>query len=742
MLANVSQQELAAQLKRYRLSVDEYERMGRLLGRPPVGVEWALFSALWSEHCSYKSSKIHLRKLAATLNEKSSSVGENAGVLDLGRGEKIAFKMESHNHPSFIEPFQGAATGVGGILRDVFTMGARPIANANYLCFGNYPPDQLPDYPSDNCFGNSASSVAETQLMKKLITGVVAGISHYGNCVGVPTVTGQTNYHPSYNKNILVNALALGYFSSQDKVASSQAKGVGNWVVYIGAKTGKDGVHGAAMASESFSADSDSKKPNVQIGDPYYEKLLIEATLEVIQKDLVVAIQDMGAAGLISSSFEMAAKGGVGMEMDLSAVPLRDSTMLAEEILLSESQERMLLVCQPSQYSEIAAIMHRWGLEVAKVGVITDSKKIKLIFKNEVLTEIDPLLLVDEAPVYERAYDVEKLKKLKATLTSELNLPSIVRTEQQVKAETSMQFPASWIYEQFDQRVGLNTIHDASYDVAVLRLPESGRTLGLVLGCRTRLMQENSWIGAMDAILYPYLQLAIKGFQGVGVTDCLNFGNPEKAEVMTDFVSSVEAMVLAAKELNTPIISGNVSFYNETLGQNILPTPATGMVGLQDVDSTRMIPAEDFLRSMNSNSHMDVCSGDELYLLSLPILHWGVESVQKVKIFARDLRSLAIRPEVLVTQMVSLQGLESSIKNLESAPDLATEVAPELQVKAKTKFKIKVVTSFQKLNANIFYQVLMVIKKGSSAKLLPSLASANSDITTELIGTVTEVPYE
>jgi phosphoribosylformylglycinamidine (FGAM) synthase-like enzyme len=303
-----------------------------------------------------------------------------------------------------------------------------------------------------------------------------------------------------------------------------------------------------------------------------------------------------------------------------------------------------------------------------------------------------------------------------------------------------MQFPTAWIYEQFDQRVGLNTIHDASYDVAVLRLPESGRTLGLVLGCRTRLMQENSWIGAMDAILYPYLQLAIKGFQGVGVTDCLNFGNPEKTEVMTDFVSSVEAMVLAAKELNTPIISGNVSFYNETLGQNILPTPATGMVGLQDVDSTRMIPPEDFLRSVNSNT--DVSSGDELYLLSLPILHWGVESVQKVKKFARDLRSLAIQPEVLVTQMVSLQGLEASIKNLESAPDLATEVAPELQGKAKTKFKIKIVTPVQKLNANIFYQVLVVIKKGSSTKLLPTLASEDSDFTTELIGTVAEVPYE
>lgn len=331
--------DLKATLKRYRLSEDEYKRINGLLGRPPEGVEWALFSALWSEHCSYKSSRIHLKKFAFKSPRVLQSFGENAGVIDLGQGEKVAFKMESHNHPSFIEPYQGAATGVGGILRDIFTMGARPIALANYLCFGE------PKAPR----------------MAQLVGGVVSGISGYGNCVGVPTVTGQTEFHKSYNNNILVNAMAVGLFEPEDPVVTSAPKGVGNWVVYVGAKTGRDGVHGASMASESFAENSASKRPTVQIGDPFYEKLLIESCLEVMKKNLVVAIQDMGAAGLTSSSFEMAAKGGVGLRMHLDQVPLRDSSVGPEEILLSESQERMLLICEPGKYEELQKVFHRWG---------------------------------------------------------------------------------------------------------------------------------------------------------------------------------------------------------------------------------------------------------------------------------------------------------------------------------------------------------------------------------------------
>jgi len=341
--------EHAAKLKTYRLNESEYELIARLLGRPPRGVEWALFSALWSEHCSYKSSKVHLKKLFNKSSRVLESFGENAGVVDLGEGERVAFKIESHNHPSFIEPYQGAATGVGGILRDIFTMGARPIALADYLCFGE------PSAPR----------------MSPLVDGVVRGIGGYGNCVGVPTITGQTEFHESYSGNILVNAMAVGLFRPGEKIFLSKAKGPGNWVVYVGAKTGRDGVHGASMASESFEADSAAKRPTVQIGDPFYEKLLIESCLEVMKEDLVVAIQDMGAAGLTSSSFEMASKGGVGLSIHLDRVPLRDASMTPEDILLSESQERMLLVCEPRKFERIAAIFHRWGLDAVTIGEVT-----------------------------------------------------------------------------------------------------------------------------------------------------------------------------------------------------------------------------------------------------------------------------------------------------------------------------------------------------------------------------------
>jgi len=550
--------QLEQKLKTYRLSSQEYEMMKTLLQRDPKEVEWPLFSALWSEHCSYKSSKVHLRKFSYRNESTPDMDGENAGVVDLGFGERIAFKMESHNHPSFIEPVQGAATGVGGILRDIFTMGARPIMSANYLCFGEPTAERMP------------------YLMK----GVVKGISSYGNCVGVPTVTGQTNFHHRYNKNILVNALNVGYFAPGQKMALSKAAGPGNYVVYVGAKTGRDGVHGASMASASFDNDSESKKPNVQIGDPFYEKLLIEACLEVLEKDLVVAMQDMGAAGLTSSSFEMASKGQVGLEIDLKKVPLRDSSMTAEDILLSESQERMLLVCEPKNFEALQKVFKRWSLESVVLGEVVAQRKIFLKWGVETLTEIDPDLIVEKAPRYERSYKSWRFPNRVEVLSNPVQ--SSPRAVVEKALQNQRLNSRLWIHNQYDQRVGARTAMDCESSVAFARLDHSGRGLSLSVGCRPEVMMMDAEIGAFDAVYYPAFQMAIKGAKALAVTDCLNFGNPQKSEIMSEFVASVEAIAKASRELDAPVISGNVSFYNETLDENIISTPATGLVGLRE----------------------------------------------------------------------------------------------------------------------------------------------------------------
>jgi phosphoribosylformylglycinamidine synthase II len=550
-------EQLKAKLKTYRLSEEEYVLMKSLLGREPKPVEWPLFSALWSEHCSYKSSKIHLSKFSYRNERTPDMNGENAGVVDLGYGEKIAFKMESHNHPSYIEPVQGSATGVGGILRDIFTMGARPIMSANYLCFGEVIAPQ----------------------MKYLMNGVAKGISSYGNCVGVPTVTGQTNINSRYNKNILVNALNVGYFGPDMKMALSKAKGEKNLVVYVGAKTGRDGVHGASMASESFDEDSESKRPNVQIGDPFFEKLLIEACLEVLKKDLVVAMQDMGAAGLTSSSFEMASKGQVGFVIDLKKVPLRDSTMSAEDILLSESQERMLLICEPKNFEKLQREFKKWSLDAVVLGEVQKVRKVKLMWGTEILTEIDPDLIVEKAPQYKRPYSKWTYPNRVESLTApNFEIGELVDS----KLQSFKLNQHHWIHNQFDQRVGARTAMACESSVAFARLDHSGRGLSLAVGCRPEVMLMDAEIGALDAVYYPAFQMAIKGAETLAVTDCLNFGNPQKNEIMSEFVASVEAIADAAKKINAPVISGNVSFYNETLGENIISTPATGLVGLRE----------------------------------------------------------------------------------------------------------------------------------------------------------------
>ena len=637
-------------LKTYRIHPTEYEKIKDLLGREPHGVEWALFSALWSEHCSYKSSKVHLKNLFSKSDRVLQSFGENAGVIDLGKGEKIAFKMESHNHPSFIEPYQGAATGVGGILRDIFTMGARPISLANFLCFGEPTADR----------------------MQRLVDGVVAGISGYGNCVGVPTITGQTEFHSSYNNNILVNALAVGYFGKDDPVVTSVAEGEGNLVVYVGAKTGRDGVHGASMASESFDESSESKRPTVQIGDPFFEKLLIESCLEVIKDNLVVAIQDMGAAGLTSSSFEMAAKGNVGFEINLDQVPLRDPSMGPEEILLSESQERMLLVCTPEKLEPIVKVFSKWGLDATPIGRVVSERKVTLKWKNEVISDLDPHLLTENAPMYHRPFEpwtsphqVDSLSQLEIKNPIE-ELGKLVSSPQGTSRR--------WIYRQYDQRVGARTARDCESHLSVQRLPESGRAFSMALGCRPYVMRLDARVGGLDSVFEPALQMAIKGFTPLATTDCLNYGNPEKISVMSEFVASVRAMSEACEAIDAPIISGNVSFYNETQGKNITSTPSTGLVGIKE----NLDLPKDHFQNLN----------DDIYLVRLPQIEtWGLYGElhskkefkgqidpKNVQSFIESLKSFAVEQGGRIsTQVVGKFGLLYSLFRM-TTEDLGFEV--------------------------------------------------------------------
>lgn len=671
--------ELEQKLKTYRLNPSEYEKITQLLGRAPQGVEWALFSALWSEHCSYKSSKVHLKKFYSKSPRVLQSFGENAGVIDLGHNEKVAFKMESHNHPSFIEPYQGAATGVGGILRDIFTMGARPIALADYLCFGDPGADR----------------------MSHLVDGVVRGIAGYGNCVGVPTITGQTEFHSSYDKNILVNAFALGLFEEGDPVVTSKAKGVGNWVVYVGAKTGRDGVHGASMASESFDKESASKRPTVQIGDPFFEKLLIESCLEVIQKNLVVAIQDMGAAGLTSSSFEMAAKGDVGFRIDLDQVPLRDKSMGPEEILLSESQERMLLICTPTNFEKVEAVFTRWGLDAKKIGEVTKGPNVELYWHGERLCNLSPKLLTDEAPQYNRPYKAWTWKNKKSDVTE---IPSLsFQPELYRILGSAMGGSREWIFEQYDQRVGGRTMRDAQSSVAVLRL-KSGRALGIALGCRPQVMRMDAKLGAMDSILSAALELNLRGFEPLAVTDCLNFGNPEKVDIMSEFVASVEGMSAACEAIRTPVISGNVSFYNETLGQNITSTPAIGMVGLKEDLSS--IPESKF-----------VAVDEEIFLFRLPMAkqtgqmgedksgrsEWSGEmDLEKASRWMGELRTLILNHPISAARVVGKYGLAYALVRM-CTDEIGFAISRESPIKHSSEWFLE-----------HFYEVLLVTPKSTA----------------------------
>jgi phosphoribosylformylglycinamidine synthase II len=547
--------EIVAQ---HGLSPEEYQRVVNALGRTPNLVELGIFSVMWSEHCSYKSSRIHLKKLPTRAPWVIQGPGENAGVVDIGDGQAAVFKMESHNHPSYIEPYQGAATGVGGILRDVFTMGARPVANMNALRFGR------PDHPK----------------MRHLIAGVVSGIGGYGNCVGVPTVGGEVNFHPAYDGNILVNAMTVGVAETA-KIFYSAASGVGNPIVYVGSKTGRDGIHGATMASAEFSEDSEDKRPTVQVGDPFTEKLLIEACLELMASDAIVAIQDMGAAGLTSSSVEMASKGGVGIRLVMDKVPQREAGMTPYEMMLSESQERMLMVLKPSREAEAEAIFRKWELDFAVIGEVTDAGRMVLEWKGEVVADIPLAPLADEAPCYDRPWvptpspaplaDAPDTADPAADLLQLLGSPDLASRR--------------WVWEQYDQKVGGDTVQPPGGDAAVVRVHGTRKALAITTDCTPRYCKADPVEGGRQAIAEAWRNLCAVGAKPLAATDCMNFGNPERPEIMGQFVGCIEGMAEACAALDFPIVSGNVSLYNETKIEDgsssaILPTPAIGGVGL------------------------------------------------------------------------------------------------------------------------------------------------------------------
>ena len=540
----------------YGLKPDEYDRMLAILGRTPSLTELGVFSVMWSEHCSYKSSRVWLRELPTTAPWVIQGPGENAGVIDIGEGLAAVFKMESHNHPSFIEPYQGAATGVGGILRDVFTMGARPIANLNALRFG----------------------AADAPGTRRIVDGVVRGIGGYGNCVGVPTVGGEVNFHPAYNGNPLVNALTVG-IARADRIFYAKASGIGNPVVYVGSKTGRDGIHGATMASAEFSADSEEKRPTVQIGDPFAEKLLIEACLELMATDAIVAIQDMGAAGLTSSSVEMAGKGGMGIELVLNAVPQREAGMTAYEMMLSESQERMLMVLQPGREAEAERIFTKWELDFAVIGHLTDTGRIVVRHRGVVEADIPLAPLESAAPLYRRP----TTETPKQPVLDPGAIPDPVGIEAALLTLVACPDLCSrrWIWDQYDSMVGGQTARrPGAADAAVVRIEDHSRALALTTDCTPRYCLADPEAGGMQAVAEAWRNLTAVGARPLAITDNMNFGNPEKPEVMGQFAAAVRGMAAACLALDFPVVSGNVSLYNETEGRAILPTPAIGGVGL------------------------------------------------------------------------------------------------------------------------------------------------------------------
>ena len=573
-------------LRDHGLTADEYERIKQLLGREPSFTELGIFSVMWSEHCSYKSSRVHLKRLPTHSRRVLQGPGENAGIIDIGDGWACAFKIESHNHPSFIEPFQGATTGVGGILRDIFTMGARPVAVMDSLRFGPVSVGRAP----------SPAKAEDIHRNHSILEGVVSGIASYGNCFGVPNLGGETKFEPCYSGNPLVNAFALGLVR-KDQIFYAKAAGEGNPVIYVGAKTGRDGIHGATMASEEFSEESEAKRPNVQVGDPFLEKLLLEACLEAMQTGAVIGIQDMGAAGLTCSTCEMGARGGVGLEIEMDRVPQRESGMNAYEILLSESQERMLLVAQKGREEEVFKVFRKWGLDAVEVGRVISSPHMRVLEHGQVVADIPNTALTDDAPVYRRP-----LERWEPPVGREM--PEHVRFGTRSDfTEDLKQLLASenicskrWIYQQYDSMVQTNTVEGPGQgDGGVIRIKDSKhggsqRGLAMALDGNGRWCYLDPKLGAMHAVAEAARNVACTGATPVGATNCLNFGNPEKPHIMWQFSQVIDGITKACEELEIPITGGNVSFYNETLGEGIYPTPVLGVVGIIDDVSKAALP--------------------------------------------------------------------------------------------------------------------------------------------------------
>jgi phosphoribosylformylglycinamidine synthase len=591
----------AETLRQHGLTSDEYEKIKRLLGdREPTFTELGIFSVMWSEHCSYKSSRVHLKRLPTRSKRVLQGPGENAGIIDIGDGWACAFKIESHNHPSFIEPFQGATTGVGGILRDIFTMGARPVAVMDSLRFGPITSPVAPDAfvrgQKDNVDGRTDASVAaqaEIHRNHSILEGVVSGVASYGNCFGVPNLGGETKFEPCYSGNPVVNAFAMGLVR-KDEIFYARAAGEGNPVIYVGAKTGRDGIHGATMASEEFSEASEAKRPNVQVGDPFLEKLLLEACLEAMQTGAIVGIQDMGAAGLTCSTCEMGGRGGVGIEIELERVPQRETGMTPYEIMLSESQERMLLVAQKGREQEVFRVFEKWGLDAVEVGKVTANDELRVLHHGEVVAEIPNRALTDDAPVYKRPlarWEPAALREMPQHI--QLNRgDDFTQTLKLLLASPNI-CGKRWVWQQYDHMVQTNTVEaPGAGDAGVIRIknPNPGepqRGLAMALDGNSRWCYLDPRLGAMHAVAEAARKVACSGATPVGATNCLNFGNPEKPHIMWQFSQTIDGITKACEELEIPITGGNVSFYNETLGEGIYPTPVLGVVGiLDDVNKT------------------------------------------------------------------------------------------------------------------------------------------------------------
>ncbi|WP_409291204.1 phosphoribosylformylglycinamidine synthase subunit PurL [Peribacillus sp. SCS-37] len=584
------------------LTDEEFEMAVSTLGRLPNYTELGLFSVMWSEHCSYKNSKPVLAKFPTKGEKVLQGPGEGAGIVDIGDSQAVVFKIESHNHPSAIEPYQGAATGVGGIIRDVFSMGARPIALLNSLRFGEL----------------------ETPRVKYLFKEVVAGIAGYGNCIGIPTVGGEIQFDPSYEGNPLVNAMCVGLINHQD-IKKGQAHGTGNTVMYVGAKTGRDGIHGATFASEELTEASDEKRPAVQVGDPFMEKLLLEACLELIHNDALVGIQDMGAAGLTSSSAEMASKAGSGIEMNLDLVPQRETGMTAYEMMLSESQERMLIVVEKGREQEIIDLFSKYGLEAVAVGKVTDDKKLRLLHKGEVVADVPVDALAEEAPVYHKPSSEPAFYREFQEM--EVSIPQVEDYEETLKALLSQPTIASkeWVYDQYDYMVRTNTVVAPGSDAAVVRIRETNKALAMTTDCNSRYLYLDPEMGGKIAVAEAARNIICSGAEPLAITDCLNFGNPEKPEIFWQIEKAADGMSEACRTLGTPVIGGNVSLYNETNGEAVYPTPVVGMVGL--IKDLKHITTQSFKNA-----------GDSIYVIGETKDEFGGSELQKLqngRIFGR-----------------------------------------------------------------------------------------------------------